>query len=355
MKLFDYFRRNEQRADSSYSSALVALLTGSANGQVIISASATAALEACAGLVGRAFAACDVHGPDYVEEALDPSTMMLIGRSLIKDGEIIFKIEVMDGKLMLWPATSHDVVGGHDPRTWGYRVDMAGPDIRMTQERVHADSVCHFTYSTETLRPWKGLSPLGVAKLAGRLSAEVAGALADEASGPRGSFMPYPKKDGKDPTLEGLMADIKVAKGGLLFVESMKAALEGGTAPPQTDWIQRRLGFSAPDSMIKLMNTATMEVISACGLSADLWMQADGTGKREAWRQALFGVVQPLGKLVESELRKKLDAPDLKLDWKELRASDLQARARSFKGMVDAGMSLEKAAALSGLLLPEDE
>ena len=79
-----------------------------------------------------------------------------------------------------------------------------------------------------------------------------------------------------------------------------------------------------------------------------------GPGQREAWRRALFSVIQPLGRLVETELRLKLDSPDIKLSWAELRASDLQARARSFKNMVEAAMPIEKAAALSGLLLPED-
>ena len=63
---------------------------------------------------------------------------------------------------------------------------------------------------------------------------------------------------------------------------------------------------------------------------------------------------QPLGKLVQAELRNKLDAPDLALGWSELRASDFQARARSFKSMVDGGMDVTKAAALSGLLLDEE-
>ena len=65
-------------------------------------------------------------------------------------------------------------------------------------------------------------------------------------------------------------------------------------------------------------------------------------------------MIQPLGRLVETELQAKLDASDIKLSWAELRASDLQARARSFKSMVDGGMELPQAAALSGLLLPED-
>ena len=45
----------EHRADSSYTDALVAALTSHATGQSDKRPYATAALEACAGLVGRAF------------------------------------------------------------------------------------------------------------------------------------------------------------------------------------------------------------------------------------------------------------------------------------------------------------
>ena len=45
--------------------------------------------------------------------------------------------------------------------------------------------------------------------------------------------------------------------------------------------------------------------MAACGLSVSLFSDADGTGKRESWRQCLFAVIQPLGRLVETELQEK--------------------------------------------------
>ena len=67
----------------------------------------------------------------------------------------------------------------------------------------------------------------------------------------------------------------------------------------------------------------------------------------------MFGVIAPLGRQVENELRVKLDEPGLRLIWDELRASDLAGRARAFQSMVTAGMDVGKAAALSGLTEPE--
>ena len=63
---------------------------------------------------------------------------------------------------------------------------------------------------------------------------------------------------------------------------------------------------------------------------------------------ALFGVLSPLGRKVESELRRRLG--DVSLDWSELRASDLSGRARAFQSMVGAGMDISKAAGLAGLM-----
>ena len=62
-----------------------------------------------------------------------------------------------------------------------------------------------------------------------------------------------------------------------------------------------------------------------------------GPGKEKRGGGRLFSVIQPLGRLVETELQAKLGAPEIKLGWAELRASDLQARARSFKNMVEGG------------------
>ena len=72
---------------------------------------------------------------------------------------------------------------------------------------------------------------------------------------------------------------------------------------------------------------------------------------REAWRLALFGVLSPLGRKVESELRRRLG--DVSLDWSELRASDLSGRARAFQSMVGGGMPVADAVAIAGLMVDD--
>ena len=60
-----------------------------------------------------------------------------------------------------------------------------------------------------------------------------------------------------------------------------------------------------------------------------------------------------MGKMVESELRAKLD-DEVSLSWQELRASDLSGRARAFQSMVGGGMPIAEAVSVAGLMVQED-
>ena len=58
-----------------------------------------------------------------------------------------------------------------------------------------------------------------------------------------------------------------------------------------------------------------------------------------------------MANIILEELRSKLEVPDLKFGFQELRASDLAGRARAFQSMTTSGMEAGKAAALSGLVM----
>lgn len=341
----------ETRADSSYTDALVAAITANAAGQTTAFPTATAALEACAGFVGRSFAAAEVTGPEVMRRALSPDCMSLIGRSLIRRGELVLLIRVSRGEVELWPAASHDVGGGPDPAGWRYTVTCGGPSGTLTFKGVPPEGLIHLAYGRDPERPWRGYGPLQVAQLAGRLSAETIAALADESSGPRANLVPIPV-DGDDSTVDELRVDIKNAKGAALLVENgdWGTAGSGGQA---TSWMAKRLGANPPASLVEQAKLATMEVYAACGLSAALFDPRQGTAGREAYRQALFGLIAPLGRIVSQELSEKLEA-DIKLDWTELKASDIAGRARAFQSLVGGGMALQEAAAVSGVLTHAD-
>ena len=343
----------EHRADSSYTDALVAAITANAGGQTTAFPTATAAMEASAGFTGRAFAAAEITASDAIVAALDPPTMAMIGRALIRRGEIVLLIQVdAERGLVLLPCASHDVAGSPDPASWIYRCSAGGPARTLAYDSVPAASVLHFRYAVDPERPWRGYGPLGVALLAGRLSAETVAALADEVSGPRGTLLGVPV-DGNDPTVERLRTDIAGLNG--------KTALwQGGS-----DWGNEgdggkagmgtiRLGASPPAPLVELHKRATQEVYAACGLNPSIFESGTGTQARESYRQALFGTIAPLGRIVETELRNKLNDPGITIDWSELRAADIASRARAFQSMVGGGMPLDRAAALSGLMVQDD-
>ena len=345
------FARRETRADSSFTDALIASITANAAGETTAFPTATAALEACAGFVGRAFAAAEVATDARTLEVLTPACLAMIGRALIRRGEIVLLIRVINGRLVLLPAASHDVDGGPDPQTWRYRCTIGGPERTVTYDRVDGASVVHITYSRDPERPWRGQGPLQVAQLAGRLSAETVAALADEASGPRGAFLPIPI-DGGDPTVATIKADIRKAKGGLLLAQGGDwdaDAKSGGRA----NWKAERFGPAPTAALVELMGLASAEVYSACGLNQALFVGGEGTAKRESYRQALHSVIAPLGRLVSYELALKLDS-DVGLDWIELRAGDIAGRARAFQSLVGGGMDVAKAAALAGLMMSDE-
>ena len=66
----------------------------------------------------------------------------------------------------------------------------------------------------------------------------------------------------------------------------------------------------------------------------------------------LFGVLSPLGRLVEAELQDKLE-DTVTLSWQELRASDLSGRARAFQSMVGGGMAVAEAVSVAGLMVED--
>lgn len=351
MKLRDLWPFRETRADSSYTDALVTALLGQASGATPAIPTATGALEAAAGLVGRAFAAAEITNAGPATGALSPAFMALVGRSLLRRGELVAKIEIRRARIILLPAAQHDIDGGPRPDSWVYRVNLAGPDRTETTQRVPAAGVLHVTYGTDPERPWRGLGPLGFAQLAGRLSAGTVTALGDEMKTPIAHFVPIPK-DGQDPTLRTLRADIKSARGDALLVESQVQDWQRGGAPTQA-WGAARLGPNPPQALIQAHQRGAQEVLAACGISSALFEAADAAGAREAWRLALFSVIAPLGRMVRDELRTKLDAPDLRIEWSELRASDLQGRARSFSALRKGGVTATDAARICGFDLRE--
>ncbi len=342
------FSRTERR-QASYTDGVVAAILARATG-THADPTATAAVEAAAGALSRTFASADVSPMTSATRAVTPDVLAQIGRALIVHGEIVYVIDVREGRVSLSPARSWDVTGAADPASWRYRCDLAGPSGSLTVSRS-TDSVIHCRYSVDSARPWHGVGPLERARLSGRLSAELEAALGDEASGTRGHLLPVPT-DGQDDTVSELRRDIGSLRGKTALVETTAVAWgDGRQMAPRSDYEPKRIGANPPASLATLRSDAALAVLSACGVPVELVTPGDGTGQREAWRRFLYGTVQPLAACVAAELGAKLDAPTLTLTFDKLFASDLSGRARAFQSLVGGGMSVDQAATLAGLLV----
>ena len=342
-------REPEKRESIPFTDAVVAALAAQAGGQSVGDPGAIAALESAVALYTRAFAAVRVTP---AVPALSPSCMALIARNLIRRGEDVHQLRVDGGAMRLQPIGSWDVRGGPDERTWWYRVDEFGPSGNLTHF-VPAAAVLHTRYAVDSARPWYGISPLGWARSTGTLAANLETRLGEEAGSSVGFLLPVPGDGGDggdDDPLAQLKSDIRNLRGRHALVETTSAGWgEGRPAAPQSDYKPQRIGAAVPESSVSLRTDTSMAVLSACGVPVSLVTDADGTSQREAWRRFVMGSVEPLLEIVAQEIAAKLDTR-VSFDLSRLWAHDLAGRAASFKAMVVAGMAIERAAALSGLV-----
>ena len=343
---FPWNRKYETRAGTTFTDAQIAALTAKADGAELVAPTATGALEACSGVVGRGFAAAEVTARPMVAAALTPDVLEMVGRSLIRRGEILFYIDTTGDRLMLLPATSYNILGGPNPATWEYDLMLAGPSGTRYYTHLSADSVIHVKYAVDPVEPWRGCAPMDIAKLTGRLSAETVNALADESATPVGQLLGLPV-DGNDDTVTALKSDMKTSKGAMAFMQTGDWGNVGGG---YTDLVPKRFGAAPTEHLVELFKVSSAEVYAACGFNPSLFVSGDSASLRESWRLALFGVISPLAVKVEAELTAKLETP-VKLGFSEMKASDVQGRARALQSMTGGGMDIERAVALSGLLM----
>ena len=248
--------------------------------------------------------------------------------------------------------------GGVTPESWFYRVDVFGPTASSpTSQIVSGAQVLHFKYSTSPARPWYGIGPLDWASKSGSLAGALEFRLAGEAQGPSGYVLPIPQDggdSGDDDPLSSLKSDLANSGGKTQLIETTAAGWDQGkSGAPMQDWQSKRYGINVPDSVGNLRNAAAVAVLNACQVPQALFDDADGTSQRESWRRFAMGPLAGLAAIIESEIADKLMTP-VKFDFSGLWAHDIQGRAQAFNRLVQGGMSIEKAAGASGVLMGDE-
>ena len=340
-------RRSEAQS-AGYTDAILDLLTAQASGKFNADVRTGGALELAAGHVGRAFASARIETPSQlVSVALNPLILSHIGRSLIRAGEAVFAISTSGGSLALLPASTWDIEGGVHPQSWQYRLSIGAPN-GTAEIRLPFDGVVHVRYAYSPEQAWRGLSPLDIAREAGRLGAHINAALADESGMPRGGILPMPTQPSEETT-DKLERTLGSLRGAIMTAESMAASADGGYLDqPKDDWLVKRVGAAFQQPLVELRRDADALILGLCGVPIEFLTGADGSALREAYRRMLFGTIQPLGAIVADELSAKLET-EISLEWDELRAADRASGARAYKALKEAGMDNSEALKLSGL------
>lgn len=323
------------------------------------SAGLSAAVEAAAGQWSRGLGAVRVEGAgDMIAEALGPEHFERAGRDLLLHGNSVWAIEVADGMVKLIEASpSFDVRGSADPASWTYRVDLLAPDD-YPHHVLAATAVVH--YRLPGGWPWRGASPLTQAVRRLDLGAEVA---AEQESGKAAvdvlevgarnrERIAYQITQGNLSGILPLFVVPGLPKQDEQWTSPMAVAARGAYEPIGR---RTRLGPDPTGPMVDLLAAAQDRVLAAAGVPPALFDRvAAGAGQREAWRRFLHSTLAPIGRLIEAELRLKLEVPALKIAFDDLFASDLSGRARAFQSLVGAGMDPARAAALAGLMEPDE-
>ena len=302
----------------------------------------TSALEVAAGMWARVLSAATVTGD---RGALTRRARHMIGRQLIRAGEQLHVIDVdRDGRVSLIPAGAFEVLEG-----WRYRVEVQRPPGGSTSRTYPREAVLHATWNVDPLQPWAGISPLGSASYGAKLAANVESKLAEETGAPSALLIPVPT-DGGDDSLSSLRADIRNAKGSAVVVEGTASGWDEGQAKgTRNDWRAERLGPMIPQQLRELYGDTCGAVLEVCGIPAALGTpDADGTSQRESYRRWVMSSVEPVAELIAEEASEKLDG-DVRFDFRNVWAHDLQGRASAYAKLVAAGMDTDRGAALAGL------
>ena len=241
--------------------------------------------------------------------------------------------------------------------TWWVRCDLQSPS-GSTSRLVSADAVLNFRYSRDSARPWSGVSPLGWAADGGALHGSVQGALRDDMRSATGTVIPMPPgetpENEEDDTLGQLKNALLSARGKSVFVESTASAGGGEyrDAPAQ-DWVGRRLGPDPPSELRGLLAQTGKDVLSALGVDSVLvgMVSADGQSSRLVYQHFVDLTLAPLARLIETEVRLKLDVPDMTISFRSLRSADYATLARAFRSMKDVGVPVGEIARILDLNL----
>ena len=326
---------------ASYTDQIISQIMSHASGAS--DGGALAVIEASARWWGSGLASATVKPDTPALRSVSPGILDSIGRNLCRVGESLHMIVVRNGQVTLTPVSLWEVHGSDDPSTWTYRCTVSGPDVTRLVT-LPAASVLHVKYSPHPSRPWAGRSPVALARDTARAATRLETATSEELNFTQQQVL-TPRRNQNEYGLADSLTPETIQKIVAAFAEHVHT----GAFVIPADVQAQRLGPAPPDSFPLIRDRLENSMYAMHGIPPALInSQANGVSMREGFRQILHGLLKPLGTLVVSELKAKLD-PAAALDFSELRAGDIVGTSRALGSLVKAGLSPAAAAAIVGL------
>ena len=313
-----------------------------------------AAVEFAAGLLARTLQRATVEaGPDVVG-AVTGHLLAMIGRALVRRGELVAMIDVSpdDGAVTLAPAGTFDVRGGWRPESWRYRCDLFGPSGNITR-LLPAAGVCHWRWNVDPARPWHGQPATALASATAGTAGESEHSLRSEAKVTLARVAASGAAQAEQATEYGRL----LAEGGIVPAVGGMAPLNNGGMVPTTAWKPQRMGPEPPAELVELRRDAARELVESIGVPAPLFVGSASEGaQRAAWRRYLVATAAPAAEMVAAELAAKLETP-VRLDVGMLATPDAEvsaarargSRANAYAVLRGAGMDDEEARTAAGI------
>ena len=238
--MFNPFRRRASETRASYANAALTAALDAATGKIDATADALAVVESCTSLIADPFLVARVSG-----RPVPPGQLHQMARDLLRRGNSVWALDVVDGELELYRACAWAIEGNSpNPARWQYRLDIATPSALITRI-LPADSVIHILTDAPAESPWAGRAPWQSAPLTARASAELEKSIGDESLIYAGRVWIAP--DGASQgQIQAMARTVELLKGGgQVISETTSQGYGQGSiaAPPAAkDWRAEHTG-----------------------------------------------------------------------------------------------------------------
>lgn len=354
--MFGLFKKRQAESQSQSYTQRVLAAQATGNVRDLTIGSVHSALVTVANLVERSALGATIDVPERFSKTVTPSYIAHTLRDLVMAGDSLSVIQVNDGAVELRRASNWTITSavGASESAWMYRATLAAPGGSIERTSV-SSGVVHVRTGTDSTEPWLGRNPLYASKAFEIATRRLEAYLCYELNTPTAKLIPVPASSSAYETADGNvvdpMAELKESlenlRGGIALPESFANAGEGHSNSYRKEWEPTALRPEPYATFNGLLAEISKSVFAACGVPSSLF-QAGAASTRESMRAFVVSTLQPMTAAIVAELALKLETP-VGVSYDGIMTSDVAAKARALKALVESGVSLQSAGTAVGL------